>query len=194
VIGLSVAARCDRAETTQLRVDETDFERSFRTVFEAQFTSLRRYLDRLTGDADLAADLAQETFVRLLQRGSMPADVRAWLAAVASNLFRDERRRAGRRAALLAGQPPELTMAARAPHPDVQMMSADAKRQVRAALDALPLRDRQLLLLRFEDYSYRELAVAVGVAESGVGTLLVRAMRAFRAALAAADTGGGGDR
>jgi RNA polymerase sigma-70 factor (ECF subfamily) len=194
VIGLSVATRCDRAEASHLDVVETDFEQSFRAVFDDRFMALRRYLDRMTGDPDLAADVAQETFVRLFQRGAMPEDVRAWLAAVASNLFRDERRRTRRRAALLAGQPPELTMASRAPHPDDHATASDERRRVRAALDALPLRERQLLLLRFEDYSYRELAVAVGVAESGVGTLLMRAMRAFRAALATVDSRGGGRR
>ncbi len=194
MIGILVADRCETAETNQPCVDAPDFERSFRVVFDDQFVSLGRYLDRLTGDADLAADLAQETFVRLFARGSMPADVRAWLAAVANNLFRDERRRERRRAALLIAQAPELTLGARAPHPDVQAISADERRQVRAALDALPLRDRQLLLLRCEDYSYRELAVAVGVAESGIGTLLARAMRAFRAALATVDPGHGDSR
>jgi RNA polymerase sigma-70 factor, ECF subfamily len=190
VIALAVVGRSDATETNRPGVVETDFERSFRAVFEDQFASLRRYLDRLTGDADLAVDLAQETFVRLFQRGSMPANPRGWLAAVASNLFRDERRRARRRATLMIERAPELAMSTTPPLPDVQVTAADEKQRVRVALDTLPLRDRQLLLLRFEDYSYRELAVAVDVAESSVGTLLARAMRAFRAALSADDPSG----
>jgi RNA polymerase sigma factor (sigma-70 family) len=190
VIALSVAARSDRTETGQPGVVEADFERSFRAVFDDQFVSLRRYLDRLTGDADLAGDLAQETFVRLFLRGSMPTNTRGWLAAVGSNLFRDDRRRARRRATLMVERASELAMAASPILPDVQVTAADEKQRVRTALDALPLRDRQLLLLRFEDYSYRELAVAVRIAESSVGTLLARAMRAFRAALATDDPTG----
>jgi len=53
---------------------------------------------------------------------------------------------------------------------------------VRAALDTLTLRDRQALLLRHAGYSYREIAGAVGLAETSVGTTLVRAGQAFRAA------------
>jgi DNA-directed RNA polymerase specialized sigma24 family protein len=46
--------------------------------FEQHYRRLYRYLDRLTGDPEQAADLAQETFVRLYQRGSMPDDTAAW--------------------------------------------------------------------------------------------------------------------
>jgi RNA polymerase sigma factor (sigma-70 family) len=53
----------------------------------------------------------------------------------------------------------------------------------RTALDSLPLRDRQLLLLRYEGYSYRELASALDLTETSVGTLLARAKDAFRRAL-----------
>ena len=63
--------------------DEADrgpptFEEAFCELFEQQFPSLFRYLNRLTGDADLADDLAQEVFVRLYQRGSLPDDSRGW--------------------------------------------------------------------------------------------------------------------
>jgi DNA-directed RNA polymerase specialized sigma24 family protein len=40
-----------------------------------------------------------------------------------------------------------------------------------------------MLLLRHEGFSYREIATALGVAESGVGTMLIRATEAFRAQL-----------
>jgi DNA-directed RNA polymerase specialized sigma24 family protein len=53
---------------------------------------------------------------------------------------------------------------------------------VRAALDRPTLRDRQALLLRHGGYSYREIAAALGLAETSVGTTLVRAGQAFRAA------------
>ena len=157
------------------------FDAAFRRLFEEQFASLFRYLARLSGDADLAADLAQEAFVRLHQRGAIPDDVRAWLGAVACNLFRDERRRSRRRAELLARQPAELTLATPSPSADVAAVAAEQRRNVRAALDRLRLRDRQMLLLRHEGYSYREVAHALGIAETSVGTMLARATAAFRA-------------
>jgi DNA-directed RNA polymerase specialized sigma24 family protein len=54
-------------------------------------------------------------------------------------------------------------------------------------LDALPSRERALLLLRHEGYSYRELGKALRIRESSVGTLLGRARERFRAAMEGRD-------
>ena len=162
--------------------ERNDFEAAFRRLFDEQFASLFRYLDRLSGDPDLAADLAQEAFVRLYRRGEVPDDPRAWLGTVASNLFRDERRRASRRLRLLASQPAELTLGAPPPATDAAVIGRERREAVRQALDGLSLRDRQMLLLRQEGYSYHEIAQALGVPETGVGTMLIRAAAAFRAA------------
>ena len=157
------------------------FEVAFARLFDARFASLYRYLDRLSGDPDLAEDLAQEAFVRLYKRREIPNDARAWLAAVASNLFRDERRNARTRRDLLARQPADLTLGSPSPSPDQAVEREDRRTRVGRALDSLPLRDREMLLLRHEGYSYREIATAVGVAETSVGTMLVRATEAFKA-------------
>lgn len=162
--------------------ERTTFEIAFRRLFDEQFASLFRYLDRLSGDPDLAADLAQEAFVRLYRRGEVPDDARAWLGTVASNLFRDERRRSRRRLRLLDAQPAELTVGAPSPSADAAVIERERRESVRQALDSLSLRDRQMLLLRHEGYSYREIAQALGVTETGVGTMLIRAAAAFRAA------------
>ncbi|MBK8233563.1 MAG: hypothetical protein IPK72_24040 [Candidatus Eisenbacteria bacterium] len=53
---------------------------------------------------------------------------------------------------------------------------------MRRAIETLSEREQSLLLLRTEGYSYRELALALDLEESSVGTLLARAKRAFRAA------------
>jgi RNA polymerase sigma-70 factor (ECF subfamily) len=172
--------RDDREDAETLGA--SSFERTFRRLFDEQFPSLFRYLDRLTGDPDLAADLAQEAFVRLYQRGSPPDDVRAWLAAVASNLLRDDRRRAARRGRLLDAHPGDAPLGTGPEAADAVIVADERRGTVRRALDRLPLRDRQILLLRHEGYSYREIAQAVDVAETGVGTLLARATAAFRRA------------
>ena len=159
-----------------------EFEVAFRRLFDERFTSLYRYLDRLSGDSDLAEDLAQEAFVRLHERRELPDDPRAWLVAVASNLFRDDIRRNRRRRNILAGQPEETTLGSAGPNPEQAVAQGDVRASVREALDRLPLRDRQMLLLRHEGHSYREIATVVNVAETSVGTLLIRATEAFRAA------------
>ena len=161
---------------------DSSFDAEFRRVFESRFPSLFRYLDRLTGDAALAADVAQETFIRLYRRGAMPENVPGWLASVANNLVRDEHRRSARRLRLLAREALDSSGGDALALPDTQLVIEERRRAVRAALDHMRERERQLLLLRHEGYSYRELAAALGLTESSVGTLLSRAKAAFRSA------------
>ena len=156
-----------------------EFDVSFRQAFDTHHASLLRYLVRLSGDPALAADVAQETFVRLYRRGEMPDDLRSWLAAVATNLWRDEYRRGVRRQRLLAHRAPDTVHADPAPAPDAELLRGERRRAVRALLATLAPREQRLLLLRHEGYSYRELAAAIGVEVSSVGTLLARAHAAL---------------
>lgn len=171
-------------ETSPILVrSDSSFEAQFRAAFATGFGPLYRYLNRLSGDPALASDIAQDTFIRLYQRGEMPDNFRAWLVAVSRNLFRDERRRSSRRRQLLDRRAPESTLGDASPAPDEQLLSDERRQAVRHALADLPERDRELLLLRHEGFSYRDLAVALGLTESSVGTLLARAKAAFRRAL-----------
>src|SRR5688572_30052419 len=70
-------------------------------LFHSHFHRLVRYLDRLSGDPELASDLAQEAFVKLHRRGALPDHPEAWLITVAMNLFRNARSTAARRRRLL---------------------------------------------------------------------------------------------
>jgi RNA polymerase sigma-70 factor (ECF subfamily) len=56
----------------------------------------------------------------------------------------------------------------------------ESRRRVRVAVDRLPERERHLLLLRAEGYSYRDIALSLELNEASVGTLLARARTAFR--------------
>jgi len=59
---------------------------------------------------------------------------------------------------------------------------AEDRAYAQAALAALPERQGKLLLLRYAGLTYNEIAEALDIAPSSVGTLLVRAERAFAAA------------
>lgn len=158
------------------------FTEEFRRIFAEEFDSLFRYLCRLSGDPALAADTAQEAFVRLYQRGERPNETRAWLAAVANNLVRDEYRRTTRQKSLREANPTMFVYGEPDPTPEEELVARERCRRVRQALDRLPERHRQALLLRQEGYSYREIATALGCRASGIGKLIVRATRAFRVA------------
>ena len=158
------------------------FDAEFRAAFAARFAELFRIVDRYLGDSGLASDIAQETFVRLYRRGAMPEDLRAWLVSVALNQARDEQRGRARRQRLLRRFAPGELMADATPSPEEDVLSAERRMLVRRALELLPPRDRALLLLREEGYSYRDLSIALDVAEGSVGSLLSRAKIAFRRA------------
>lgn len=156
------------------------FHDCFVELFNRHFPRLYRYLDRLTGDPELAADLGQEAFVRLFRRGSLPDAPEAWLISVAMNLLRNERSTRRRRERLLTPARGAQAHADPAPSPEATTEARDARARVQKALDQVPERERQMLLLRAEGYSYREIALALGLHEASVGTLLLRARKTFR--------------
>lgn len=161
-------------------VTTTAFEDRLRALFEAEFPRLFRYLDRLSGEPDLAADLAQEAFVRLYQRGAMPDRPGLWLITVALNLFRNTRSTRSRRRRLLTIARAESVLSDPPPNPAQVSDAAESYDRVRAAMSRLPEREQRMLLLRAEGYSYRDIATALELNEASVGTLLARAKRAFR--------------
>lgn len=148
----------------------------FEAVFVKLYPSLFRYLNRLTGDPDVSADIAQESFVRLLQRPLPEADARRWLFTVATNLVRDWARAGERQRRLLRDSYRGPTAPTR-PDEDVERLERIAA--VRETLARLAPRDREILLMREEGFRYSEIAEVVGVAPGSVGTLLARALRRF---------------
>ena len=160
------------------------FDVRFVALFHARFHGLFRFLDRLSGEPELAADLAQDTFVRLHERGSLPDKPDAWLITVAMNLFRNVRSTRARRRRLLTVSRAELVLADPSPSPS-HGAETDSPELVRRAMARLSDRERQLLLLIADGYRYRDIAAALDLNEASVGTLLSRAKRAFREAYAA---------
>jgi len=183
----SVMARHDEAlRKSKGAVWPSDAASTFRgevtALFNVHFRRLHRFLNRLSADSELAADLAQEAFVKLYRRGSLPDAPEAWLISVAMNLLRNMQSGRVRRRRLLTITRGERAHSDGPPLPDDALESADVRRRVRAVLDSLPERDRHLLLLRAEGYSYRDLARSLQLNEGSVGVLLARAKRAFREA------------
>jgi RNA polymerase sigma-70 factor (ECF subfamily) len=158
------------------------FHDSFVGLFETHFSRLYRYLDRVSGEPELAADIAQETFVRLYQRGTLPDTPAAWLISVAMNLFRNAQSSRSRRRRLLTVTRGEHIHGDPPPSPDEVVLADDTRQRVRRTIDRLPERERNLLLLHAEGYAYRDIAAALELNEHSVGTLLARARRAFRQA------------
>jgi RNA polymerase sigma factor (sigma-70 family) len=148
-------------------------------LFEANHDSIYRYLIRLTGDPDLAADLAQETFIRWVEREPDRDNPRAWLFTVATNLARDHGRVGARRLTLLRGSSDAPGMGDRPDGPDRLLEASETQRLVRKALDTLSHKDRTLLLMQQQGFTHREIGEALEVNPKSVGVLLSRALRRF---------------
>lgn len=149
----------------------------FDGLYAQLYPSVLRYVDRLVGDRDAAEDLAQEAFVRLLRRPDLEGeDARLWIFTVATNLVRDRGRAASRRRRLLRADSVPTQASAL---PDEELERAERIGAVRAALDLLSERDRLMLLMREEGFRYSEIAKALDVAPSSVGTLIARALKRF---------------
>jgi RNA polymerase sigma-70 factor (ECF subfamily) len=92
------------------------------------------------------------------------------------NLVRDHARKIDRRQRLLTTAP--VLVSSFAP-PDEAVERGEQVHSVRAVLEQLSERDRQLLLMREEGFKYEEIAQVIGVAPASVGTLIARALRRF---------------
>jgi RNA polymerase sigma factor (sigma-70 family) len=150
----------------------------FNATFDEMYPPLVRYCHRLTGDRDAAEDAAQEALVRLFTHevdGPPPA-LRVWLFKTATHLIRDRHRVDENRRRLLQEHP----VTPGAPEgPDRDLERTLERARARRALDQLAARDREMLLMRYEGFSYKEIADVVNVAASSVGTLLARAEARF---------------
>jgi RNA polymerase sigma-70 factor (ECF subfamily) len=156
---------------------------AFARLYEQHWDAIYRFLARLTGDGELASDVAQEVFVQLYRKPpDSAAPLRAWLARVALNrgynALRSDRRRRAREDSL-AGDPTGPASVAD-PASTEAANRAEERDTVRRVLLQLPQRQRECLALRAEGLSYAEIAGVLGLAPGSVGTLLARAERAFK--------------
>lgn len=165
----------------------------FSEIFDRHHRELYRYLRHRVG-ADLAADLAAETFVTAFgRRGAYRpegTDARPWLYGIATNLIARRRqaearfyRAIARTSVDPAAEPVEDTVTAR--------VSAQASRgRLAAALAALSPGDRDVLLLTASGLSYAETARALGLPVGTVSSRLARARTRVREALGGVNPAG----
>jgi len=142
-------------------------------IYRTTYRALVRFLYRKVWDAERAEDLAQEAFARALVR--KPENARGWLFIVAANMARDDARRwmrERRHLTLLTAEAQET-----APAVDDAVHAESERDQVRAALEQLTPRDREVLLLWDAGLSYDEIAAQSGLARGAIGTTLARARR-----------------
>jgi RNA polymerase sigma factor (sigma-70 family) len=145
-------------------------------LYAEHHPALLRYLVRLTGDPDTAADAAQEAFTRLLDRAPRDDRLRAWLFTVATNVVRETANARHRRTRLLERFLGRVPVPDPTPDPLAATDARETRDRVRAALATLSDRERTVLLMREEGFTHREIAEAVGTTTGSIGTMIARAL------------------
>jgi len=140
---------------------------------------LRGWLRRRLGDRERAADIAQDTFLRLLVTRRLPqqGEGRRFLAQIARNLVIDQWRRQRIEQAYLeslAALPEPQT-----PSLETRAMVIETLLQIDAMLDEMPARVREAFVLsQFEGLTYPQIAERLNVSVSSVQKYMLRAIAA----------------
>jgi len=144
-------------------------EGEFRAFYEQTAPQLRGYLRRVTGDASLADDLLQESYLRMLRAPLAPTEEahrKHYLFRVATNLLRDHFR-ASKHSFVPLTEEPQPTHASR---------DFSLERDLEKFLLELKPRERELLWLAYvEGYRHEEIAKLMSCRTASVRPMLFRA-------------------
>ena len=160
----------------------------FDQLIETYQHRLLRYLLYLTGSRELAEDLFQETWIRVLERGTQyngQAKFETWLFAIARHLVIDTSRKKSCASldALQEQSESDRPFEVRSedPSPFEQLSSSEDSHLVAAALAQLDTLHREVLVLRFhEELSLEEIASVVSAPLSTIKSRLYRGLAAMK--------------
>lgn len=162
----------------ECRRDDVALLAHVQAIYRAHNDWLLGWLGKKTQCPELAQDLAQDAFVRVLKKagqGERVGQPRAFLAQVARGLLIDHwRRREIEQTCLraLAARPEALAIS-----PEEQQIILDTLLAIDALLNTLPFKVRRAFLLsRLDGLSYKQIAAELGVSERMVKKYMARAM------------------
>lgn len=169
-------------------------EESFELLLAKYRTPLINFLCRMVREQAAAEDLAQEVFLRVYRARkeySPSAKFTTWLFRIATNLalnaIRDGRHR---QMQVSIDSPrdedePVIEIAAREARADERLMEEERNRMIRAAILALPEKQRAAVILhKYQEMEYAEIGKILGCSESALKSLLFRAYETLRVQLA----------
>lgn len=187
-----IFAPLERDAELMLRVRDGDAG-SFALLLERHRGPVRHFLHRMVRHAAVAEELTQEVFLRVYKsRGNYEPSAKftTWVFRIATHLalnwIRDGR---GERSQIIADG--ETTDGRRWQVPDrrrtveQELLHQARLREVREAIQALPAKQRAAVMMhKYREMEYAQIAGAIGCSESAVKSLLFRAYEALRARLA----------
>lgn len=174
---------------------QTGSKSAFETLMRNYYPRILNFIFKFLGDRQKAEDLTQEVFLRVYRHvaGYKPrSQFKTWLYTIARNICLNEMRRKKERIVSLddpAG-PDGRGFAHRLSDksvagPDEDLIRREKMTLVQAAVNELPEKQRAAVLLRrYEQMSYAEIAVTLNVSEKAVKSLLSRARQNLKNSLA----------
>jgi len=165
-----------------MKLSKSKTDEAFEVIFHEHWSSIHRFIARMVVDPSEAEDLTLETFFRLYKHRPEERDgfnVRGWLYKVATNLALQSIRSFKRREnyELNAGR---NTLEETHDHQPPRIFAErEEQRLVRMVLGQMNVRQAELLIMRHSGMAYKEIAWALNISPTSIGTLLLRAEREF---------------
>jgi RNA polymerase sigma-70 factor (ECF subfamily) len=172
-------------------------ESSFELLLRKYRTPLVNFLYRMVRDTAVAEDLAQEVFLRVYRARedyAPSAKFTTWMFRIATNLalnsVRDNRHRRmeismDQTADTGEDELPALEVADRAPNVEQELVARNRADMILRAIHALPEKQRAAVLLhKYQELDYDEIARVLECSESALKSLLFRAYETLRTELA----------
>jgi RNA polymerase sigma-70 factor (ECF subfamily) len=178
------------SEDLMIRIAEGDAD-AFEILVSRHQASVLNLIYRFIGNRTQAKDLAQEVFIRVWQAAKTykpEAKFTTWIYRITANLCFNELKSARRKKWFSFGHSDdqhggtiEETLSDRAPSAEDLLLERERSRQISDALQSLPDNQRLALVLkRYDELSYQEIAQIIGCSVSAVESLLVRAKRTLQ--------------
>ncbi|PLX33021.1 MAG: hypothetical protein C0600_01190 [Ignavibacteria bacterium] len=163
-------------------------ERAYAELYRRRHLEIYRFiLHFLHGDEDMAADMFQETFIKVYNNAHTLRDsntVRSWMYTIARNSCLNVLKRHGRQVRL--NEQHEMIVDESLMAPDEALEKSTMHEALDRAIKALPENQREAVILReFEGLSYTEIAEATHTNVGIIRQRLWRAKQSLRTALAA---------
>jgi RNA polymerase sigma-70 factor, ECF subfamily len=181
-------------EELMARIAEGD-EYAFEILVNRHQTSVLNFIYRFVGDRAQAKDLAQEVFIRVWQSAKNykpKAKFTTWIYRITANLCFNELKSARRKKLfqfLRSDADNEIhgekDFPDGSPSPEDLLLAKERSHQITKALQSLPENQRMAVILkRYDDFSYEEIARILNCSVSAVESLLVRGKRSLQEKLA----------
>jgi RNA polymerase sigma-70 factor (ECF subfamily) len=189
---MEAVASLDRDAELMLRVREGD-DTSFALLLERHRGPVVHFLYRMVQNPSVSEELAQEVFLRVYRSRATyepTAKFTTWLFRIATHLalnwVRDGKKEKGHESLdeqVVDGI--DRQVRDRQPTIEQAMLQEVKMTEVRRAIDALPAKQRAAVLMhKYEELEYAQIARALSCSESAVKSLLFRAYESLRSRLA----------